>query len=591
MTNKRTKLFSHPAIDEAAAGSARMWSARLVMIMLTLPLAYIGAGAGVALTWGGAILSAETLSFIATRPFRTARTRSDFQRGLYLFSSLYTILAWLLLGVLYWMTGEPALMITALAVLAGQLIYVQGFMHGSPITLAIGGIPATAALIGAPLLIHPFEPRYQLVLVGSLILMSAFAWRAARLNFSTRAALRSATDQLEDEKQSVEAASEAKSAFLATMSHEIRTPLNGMLGMAHALESDDLSEEQKERVRTIIDSGYLLTAVLNDVLDLSKIEAGKLEIAPIDDDFHQTLHRVVRLFEPQASDKGVTLSLTIDPSLPQWLRFDPVRVRQCLSNLLSNAVKFTAAGRIEVSARAEDAPDGKRILISVSDTGIGMSPKAVDGLFTPFTQADASITRRFAGTGLGLSIVRQLARLMGGEISAQSVEGEGSVFTLDFQVQEAEQKGPPETGGARMAQDDARNLLLERRILVADDNAVNRQVTRIFLAPLGCEIIEATDGAEAISALGEQKFDIVLMDIHMPGMDGIEAIRQIRKSPENWSCVPVVALTADAMEEDRARYLEAGMDGAAVKPLDQRQLFTAMATAVETRRRLSARAA
>ena len=171
MTNKRTKLFSHPAIDEAAAGSARMWSARLVMIMLTLPLAYIGAGAGVALTWGGAILSAETLSFIATRPFRTDRTRTDFQRGLYLFSSLYTILAWLLLGVLYWMTGEPALMITAIVVLAGQLIYVQGFMHGSPVTLAIGGIPTTAALIGTPMLVDPFEPRLQLVLVGSLVVM------------------------------------------------------------------------------------------------------------------------------------------------------------------------------------------------------------------------------------------------------------------------------------------------------------------------------------------------------------------------------------------------------------------------------------
>ena len=591
MIKSFVKLFSHPAIEEAAANSARMWTARFVVITLNLPLVYIGAGFDTMLMWTAAILFAEILSVIATRPFRKRTGHSKFERGLYLVSSFFTILAWLFLGVLYWMTGEPALMITAIVVLAGQLIYVQGFMHGSPVTLAIGGIPTTAALIGTPMLVDPFEPRLQLVLVGSLILMSAFAWRAARLNYSTRKALRAATDQLETEKESVEAASEAKSAFLATMSHELRTPLNGMLGMAHALEHDDLSEEQKERVRTIIDSGYLLTAVLNDVLDLSKIEAGKLEISPIDDDFHQTLHRVVRLFEPQASDKGVELTPTIDGSLPQWLRFDPVRVRQCLSNLLSNAVKFTTAGHIEVCARAEDEAGGKRIILTVSDTGIGMSRKALEGLFTPFTQADASITRRFAGTGLGLSIVRQLARLMDGDVSAKSVEGEGSVFTLDFAAAHATQAAPPDTGNEHVSQDEAKNLLQERRILVADDNAVNRQVTRIFLAPLKCEIVEAKDGIEALEALDKQKFDIVLMDIHMPRMDGIQAIGQIRKSAKDWSCVPVVALTADAMEEDRARYIKAGMDASAIKPLDQRQLFTAMATAVETRRRLSAKAA
>lgn len=579
--------ISQGGIDEVAAGSAKMWSTRLLLITFIVPLTILGLGVKTAMIWLIIILTAEVLSAFASAPFRRPQERTAAQRRIYLLSSSFTICAWLALGTFYWLSGEPALMVTAMAIWACQLIYVQGFMHSARITLIIGGAPTILVMIGVPLIFNPFEGALPVVVIGSLVLMALFGWRAAKVNYQTRQALRRATEALEKEKRSVEAASEAKSAFLATMSHELRTPLNGVLGMAHALQHDALSDTQGEKVRTIIDSGQLLTAVLNDILDLSKIEAGKLEIAPVEDNFHQALRRVVRLFEPQASDNAVALTLEVDASTPERLRFDPMRVRQCLSNLLSNAVKFTQSGHIEVRCSTEDQGDGLRVIIEVADTGIGMSDEAVQALFTPFTQADASITRRFAGTGLGLSIVRQLARLMGGDVSAVSAEGQGSTFTLELQAERAAEAPADAVSRAAMPEAEARSILREHCVLVVDDNAVNRQVARVFLKEIDCDVTEAADGAEALIALDTRVFDIVLMDIHMPNMDGLEAIKRIRAGDEAWRNIPVVALTADAMENDRARYLKAGMDSYAAKPFDPRQLFSAMAAAIETRRKLT----
>ena len=342
--------------------------------------------------------------------------------------------------------------------------------------------------------------------------------------------LSSLAARLAAETQKANEASRAKSEFLATMSHEIRTPLNGVLGMAQALAMDTLGADQRDKLNVILSSGETLTALLNDILDLSKIEAGKMEISAVDSNLKASLDRAVGLFEQVALEKGITLSIVREGGGPDWLGFDRVRVHQCVTNLISNAVKFTQSGRVDVrwsvAAAPKDAPH--RVRVSVTDTGIGMNEQALTRLFNAFTQADGSTTRRFGGTGLGLAITRKLARLMGGDVHVSSAVGQGSTFTLTFEAPAAanQLRAVPqvvEIGHVAVAQ---RAI----RILLVDDNATNRQVAKLFLARLQCEIVEAENGAEALKRLETQTFDVVLLDVHMPVMDGCEAISRIRAS-------------------------------------------------------------
>jgi PAS domain S-box-containing protein len=385
--------------------------------------------------------------------------------------------------------------------------------------------------------------------------------------------------ELRAAKDDAVASSRSKSEFLANMSHEIRTPLNGVLGMAQALDGEDLSSAQREKVATILDSGRSLTALLNDVLDLSKVEAGKLEISPVPGDLLHSLKRISQLFEAQAEEKGIELAVSYDANLPDKLIYDPVRVRQCISNLLSNAMKFTERGRVAVSVSSQKLDDAEHLVaIEVSDTGIGMSPEVQARLFNAFTQADATTTRRFGGTGLGLAISRQLARLMGGDIRVESADGQGARFILTFRAKAA-LPAPASASVAKVvvnAQAPAGMTLRGKRVLVTDDNAINRQVIKLFLAPQGCECTEAVNGRQALDRLESEAFDVVLLDIHMPVMDGKEAIQRIRSSQQPWSDIPVIALTADAMLGDREKYLALGMTDYVSKPVDQRELIAKM---------------
>jgi PAS domain S-box-containing protein len=380
-------------------------------------------------------------------------------------------------------------------------------------------------------------------------------------------------EELRAAKEAAEASSRTKSQFLANMSHEIRTPLNGVLGMAQALDAEDLSPSQKEKVNIILDSGKSLTALLNDVLDLTKIEAGKLEISVVPGDFLHTMKRTRQLFQTQAEDKGLDLFVRYDSNFPQRLTYDPVRVRQCVSNLLSNAIKFTAQGRVEVAIAAKPLGEGSfMVSVDVSDTGIGMSRETIEKLFTVFTQADGATTRKFGGSGLGLAISRQLARMMGGDLLVESTEGKGSIFRLTFKAKEAAAATAP---AAQAKVEPAKRSLRGMRVLITDDNAINRQVIKLFLAPQGCDISEATNGKEALDKIASGEFDIVLLDIHMPVMDGKEAIARLRAN-DRWKSLPVIALTADAMSGDREKYLALGMTDYVSKPVDQRELVAKM---------------
>jgi signal transduction histidine kinase/CheY-like chemotaxis protein len=393
---------------------------------------------------------------------------------------------------------------------------------------------------------------------------------------------------LDEAHKAAEAAGKAKSNFLASMSHEIRTPLNGVLGMAQSLHGDDLTAEQSEKVAIILDSGTTLMALLNDVLDLSKIEAGKMNIAPIDDDLRESVMRAVKLFQPGASDKGITLATEIDPALPERLNFDPVRVRQCVSNLLANAIKFTdSGGSVDVRLSTTEQEGGIHLIaMTIADTGIGMDGEALGKLFSVFSQADDSTSRRFGGTGLGLAISRQLAQAMGGNIVVESVLGKGSSFHLTFKAQAATsqlavvQDLHPIPGRAAGLIAGASSAIAGARVLLVDDNAVNRQVVKLFLKPFGLTICEAVNGQDALAALRCAPFDLVLLDVNMPVMDGCETIMAIRSSADAWHDVPAIALTADAMSGDRERYLSIGMTDYLSKPIDQRELISKMTAAL-----------
>jgi two-component system, sensor histidine kinase len=391
--------------------------------------------------------------------------------------------------------------------------------------------------------------------------------------------------ELRQARARAEAASEAKSTFLATMSHELRTPLNGMLGLAQTLKLEPLEPGEREQVELLEDSGRTLLTLLNDVLDLAKIEAGKLEIAPIPGDLAHVCERVVRIHAPLAREKGVAVTLSVADGAPRRLAFDPVRVRQCLSNLISNAVKFTPQGRVDVRLACEPERDGVvAVRITVADTGIGMSPETLSRLFGAFEQADASTTRRFGGTGLGLNITRRLAEMMGGSVTVASEEGQGSTFTLRFLVRALNEAGP---AASVEAEDASAGMGPQRlRILLVEDHPVNRKIVRLMLDPFQCQITEAENGQLALdvldASLAADAFDLVLMDVNMPVMDGLEATRRIRRRAE-WLDLPIIGLTADVMEAQLDACKGAGMDAFVTKPIDMAALVAAISQAARSR--------
>ena len=371
-----------------------------------------------------------------------------------------------------------------------------------------------------------------------------------------------------------EAANAAKTRFLAVMSHELRTPLNGVLGMAQALQKDDLTDSQAEQVEVLIDSGKTLMVLLNDVLDMSRIEAGKIELAPTTASMKDMIARVINTYSSLTQGRQISLRSEFSEGADKAMSFDVLRVYQCLSNLVSNALKFTEKGSVRLIVSVEPIiPDGGYMVrVEVRDTGIGMSRAQMDKLFEAYAQADASTARKYGGTGLGLNISRRLAELMGGTLGVTSEEGKGSSFVMTFKAGEVE---APTIEAEAVAEDAAPapvQPLAEaegatgKRILLVDDHPVNRKVARLFLEPFGFVITEAVDGQAALD-LDMSRFDLVLMDLNMPRLGGLEATKRFRATEKHGHHLPIVALTADAMPDQVDACHAAGMDAHISKPI------------------------
>jgi signal transduction histidine kinase/CheY-like chemotaxis protein len=493
---------------------------------------------------------------------------------------------WLIAGVTFVYTGVYCLLPLAMVVDGARAAAVAGAaMLGAvalsstaefPISRRIGAASLLAVLLAAAAAL--LRPQGGETLGQSLV---AFVAAASFLAYVLVAALHRAASQqrlinalavARDKEAEAAAANTAKTTFLATMSHEIRTPLNGVLGMLQVMEADPLSEVQRERLRIVRKSGEGLTAVLNDVLDLSKIEAGRLEIETVAFDLPELLVGCHHAFSAPAVEKGLRYTLTIAPEACGLYHGDPLRLRQVIGNLLSNAVKFTPQGGVDLSARLNDGV----LEIAVSDTGVGVAPDNLDRLFGKFSQLDASSTRRYGGTGLGLAICRELCGLMGGAIDVASAVDHGSTFTVFLP---ADRLSAALVAPTRIPLDaPAAPRSSPPRVLAAEDNHVNQLVLRAILGQAGIEPVMVANGAQAVGAWRDGDWDLVLMDVHMPVMDGIAATQEIRRreAAEGRARTPIIALTANAMSHQVQNLLAEGFDDHVAKPIDVATLFSAL---------------
>lgn len=520
-----------------------------------------------ALVWLALIIPAEFGESILTR----FKARADHIGPPYLYAQYVISLCgggiWSGVSVYLWMSGNVVLMATGVFMLIGVTIHVGYKYYEWTKAAIIAGIPPFLAIVTMGLAPLPFEVSLaeRLLLVQAVAGLIYYMITVARANIKRQYQLRKAV-------QDASGASQTKSIFLANVSHEIRTPMNGVLAMAELLERTELNPAQREMVNIIQISGDSLLRVIDDILDLSKIEAGHITLEPKPFSPSDLVRSLVSTFTVAAQEKGLSLRFRCAPPDDLYLVGDVFRFRQVIGNLLSNAIKFTEEGTITLSVEAlpVDNSDDYSFRVVVSDTGRGMNADDVQRVFQPFVQADESRSRRFGGTGLGLAISRDVVQRMGGTLIAESVPGEGSRFIVTCPLKGmhkgdfAEISISEDANADGVARSDTRPS-----ILVAEDHPFNRRVLELTLGTMDADLTFAVDGIEAVKACENEVFDLVLMDIQMPQLDGVEALQQIRLNETRLGRPPVsvYALTANAMEHQVAEYYAAGFDGHLAKPI------------------------
>jgi signal transduction histidine kinase/CheY-like chemotaxis protein len=470
--------------------------------------------------------------------------------------------------------GSPSTRLFAFALMACSMVYVLMRYYRSPVVVLSSISPHVAilAIVAYGIAVKDLEAGHILVALSSTFTIGIFAllfWSARAQLAGSWSELMQARNEAEERENAAAAANRAKSHFLTTMSHELRTPLNGVLGMAQALTNDRLTDIQRERVKIISRSGESLLAVLNDLLDLSKIEASMLELEIVEFDLEHLVRGVVAAFRGEAHKKGLTFDFAINDAAVGAYQGDATRIKRILYNLSSNAVKFTQEGRITLAIDRDE----RDVIFRVTDTGIGIAADDLGHLFDDFFQVDPSLSRIHGGSGLGLAICRDLTRLMGGAITTESEPGQGATFTLRLPLQPVEAILPAAEAPA-LNQEEAPDL----RILAAEDNETNRQVLKTLLAQAEVTPTFAVDGGEAVAYWERQAWDVILMDIQMPGMDGVAATRAIRQREAETGRprTPIVAVTANAMTHQLAEYTAAGIDDVVPKPIDITRLFAVL---------------
>lgn len=481
------------------------------------------------------------------------------------FNLFVDILMALVVGALaipFWQAGTPVSSAGAILLLSGSVFTALMGAEGCLVAFLCAVAPHLGYLVVTPFVVGAGHDRFlpHLLLGVALFYLTVsltFLW-SRRTLLAERAA-----------RQAAEAQTAAKSAFIAMVSHELRTPINAIVNGAASLEGG--SEADRSAAALIADAGLMMRAQLNDLLDLSKIEAGRMGVEVVDHDLRALISNTVRFWRNTARAKGLRLTLRGVAASPQWVRGDPMRVRQVLNNLISNAIKFTADGEVTVTV-ATQARDGRRFVsIEVCDTGPGLTEAQIARLFSPYEQLGLKTARAFGGTGLGLAISRDLARLMGGDLKAADGGDCGACFTLTLLAPEG---SPPPTVDAA----EAAALATTRRtlsVLVVDDHDINRRTLARMLEAFGAEVETAEDALSALAAAEELRFDAILMDVRMPGMDGLEASRRLREGGANRE-TPIIAVTGAASPDEIAACREAGMTGWVEKPVKPRDLYVAL---------------